>query len=43
VIHFLGAGGQQTPEDKYCAACRQLDEDDCANCDRSAIEVLDHE
>lgn len=40
VIAFLGAGEKEAPEDAYCKACRELGDDDCANCDRQ-IEVID--
>jgi hypothetical protein len=40
VLAFLGYGVKETPENRYCQACRELGEDDCANCDPSKIEEL---
>lgn len=33
-IAFLTGGKEETPEDAYCAACRQAGKDDCATCTR---------
>jgi len=40
MLAFLGAGDQEAPEDTYCKACRELGDNDCANCERE-IEVID--
>jgi len=40
IIAFIGAEGKEdTPEHKYCKACRELGEDDCQNCEFN-IEVI---
>jgi hypothetical protein len=44
VLYFLGCGDEgQDPNEEYCRACRNLGEDDCANCDPSTIRVLSDE
>ncbi len=41
VIAFLTGGKKQSPEDRFCEACRAAGKDkDCESCDRK-IEVLD--
>jgi hypothetical protein len=43
VLHFLGCADKPDPHEAYCQVCRDLGEDDCANCDRGSIRVLNHE
>jgi len=40
VIGYLEGEAGAAPSDDYCAACRDLGEDDCESCDRR-IEVID--
>lgn len=40
VLNFLGYPDKPEPQEAYCQACRDLGEDDCANCDRKSIRVM---
>jgi len=39
VIAALGGAEKPKPEDEYCAMCRQLGEDDCANCSKEIKSI----
>ena len=41
VIGFLCGSEKEDPADAYCRACREAGDDDCDNCDRSQIKVID--